>query len=117
MELRGSGVEISVVMPAIVRTELAAGLTDARFIKTVEASDVAEAIVKTLQRPSSTSSCRGRSTPRSASPACSPARPPNGSSRTLKGDQVLLRRVAGGTPEYEARAAASAPATDREIAG
>jgi hypothetical protein len=102
-------------MPAIVRTELASGLTDARFIKTVETSDVAEAIVKTLQRPrfdvfvpkSIDATFRfTRLLPRAAAEWVS---------RTLKGDQILL----GASPEarraYEARAAASAPTTDREL--
>src|SRR3954449_10657619 len=50
-ELRGTGVEVSVIMPAVVRTELAAGLTESRFIKPIEVTEVAEAIVKTLQHP------------------------------------------------------------------
>jgi NADP-dependent 3-hydroxy acid dehydrogenase YdfG len=50
-ELRGTGVEISCVMPGKVRTELTAGLHDARMLPTVEPADVAAAIVATLRRP------------------------------------------------------------------
>jgi NADP-dependent 3-hydroxy acid dehydrogenase YdfG len=116
-ELRGSGVEVSVIMPSVVRTELASGLTEARFIKPVEASDVAEAIVKTLQRPrfevfvprSLDATFRiTRVLPRAAGEWIS---------RALKGDQVLLGASPEARREYEARAAASAPTTDREIAG
>src|SRR5256885_3299169 len=47
MELRGTGVELSVVMPAIVRTELTTGVEDARFVKSITPEDVAEALAKT----------------------------------------------------------------------
>jgi short-subunit dehydrogenase len=116
-ELRGSGVEVSVVMPAIVRTELASGLTDARWVKSVEPADVAAAIVKTLQRPkfdvwvprSLDATFRfTRLLPRAAAEWVS---------RTLKADQVLLGASPEARREYEARAAASAPTTDRETAG
>src|SRR3954471_7894684 len=36
VELRGTGVEVSVVMPGIVKTELTTGLADARAVKTLE---------------------------------------------------------------------------------
>src|SRR6266496_295153 len=110
VELRGSGVDISVVMPAVVRTELAAGLTESRFIKPVEPSDVADAIVKTLQRPkfdvfvprSLDATFRfTRILPRPAAEWVA---------RTFKGDQVLFGASPEARKEYEARAAASAPA-------
>ena len=113
-ELRGSGVEISVVMPAVVRTELAAGLVESRFVKPVEASDVADAIVQTLQRPrfdvfvprSLDATFRfTRLLPRVAAEWVA---------RTFKGDQVLFGASPEARREYEARAAASAPGADRE---
>jgi NADP-dependent 3-hydroxy acid dehydrogenase YdfG len=117
MELRGSGVEVSVVLPAIVRTELASGLTDARFIKSIEATDVADAIVETLRRPrfdvfvpkSLDATFRfTRMLPRGAAEWVA---------RTLKGDQILLGASPEARREYETRAAASAPTTDRETTG
>ncbi|MDP9093277.1 MAG: SDR family oxidoreductase [Actinomycetota bacterium] len=50
-ELRGTGVDISCVMPTIVRTELAAGLKPTRLSSQVAPQDVADAIVATLRRP------------------------------------------------------------------
>jgi NAD(P)-dependent dehydrogenase (short-subunit alcohol dehydrogenase family) len=50
-ELRGSGVETSVVMPVPVRTELAAGLQKGRGIDLVEPEDVAGEIVDALEFP------------------------------------------------------------------
>lgn len=117
VELHRSGVEVSVVMPAVVRTELAAGLTESRFIKPVEASDVAEAIVKALQRPkfdvyvprSLDATFRfTRLLPRSAAEWVA---------RLFKSDQVLFGASPEARQEYEARAAASAPGADRESAG
>jgi NAD(P)-dependent dehydrogenase (short-subunit alcohol dehydrogenase family) len=49
-ELRGSGVEIACVMPTVVNTELTSGVGQ-RWVKPIEASDVAEAIVEVLEVP------------------------------------------------------------------
>jgi NAD(P)-dependent dehydrogenase (short-subunit alcohol dehydrogenase family) len=48
-ELRGSGIEVSVVMPIGVNTELYSGVTQMRGLKTPEPEDVAQAIVEALQ--------------------------------------------------------------------
>ena len=50
-ELRGTGVEVSCVMPVIVNTELAAGLGSTRFVKNVDAQDVANEIIDALKSP------------------------------------------------------------------
>src|SRR3954447_8536224 len=50
-ELRGSGVDVSVVMPVVVDTELATGLGTARGVPWAQPQDVAVAIVETLHRP------------------------------------------------------------------
>ena len=47
-ELRGSGIEMACVMPTVVNTELASGVGQ-RWVKPVEAEDVAEAIVDALE--------------------------------------------------------------------
>ena len=49
-ELRGSGVEIACVMPTVVNTELTSGIGQ-RWVKPVEAEDVASEIVDTLEVP------------------------------------------------------------------
>src|SRR4029078_4281614 len=50
-ELSETGVEVSVVMPAVVNTELGSGLPDTLGIKKVEPEDVAQAIIRALQFP------------------------------------------------------------------
>jgi NAD(P)-dependent dehydrogenase (short-subunit alcohol dehydrogenase family) len=49
-ELRGSDIEVSCVMPTVVNTELTAGVGQ-KWVKPVEASDVAEAIAEALEVP------------------------------------------------------------------
>ncbi len=50
-ELRGSGIDVSCVLPGFVRTELAAGLSEVPGFPPITADDVAAAIVDTLRRP------------------------------------------------------------------
>jgi NADP-dependent 3-hydroxy acid dehydrogenase YdfG len=50
-ELRGTGIEVSCVMPAIVNTELASGGHSVRGLRSVEPEDVAVAIVRALEHP------------------------------------------------------------------
>ena len=50
-ELRDTGIEVSVVMPAVVNTELGSGLPDTRGVGKLEPEDVAEAIVEALKFP------------------------------------------------------------------
>ena len=49
-ELRGREIELSCVMPTVVNTELTAGVGQ-KWVKPVEATDVAEAIVEALEVP------------------------------------------------------------------
>ncbi|WP_222853311.1 SDR family oxidoreductase [Fodinicola acaciae] len=50
-ELRGTGVDVSVMVPMIVNTELGSGLSTVRGARTVEAADVAAAIAGVLRKP------------------------------------------------------------------
>ena len=98
-EIRGTNVEISVVMPVGVNTELGSGLPEPRGFKTVEPEDVANAIVEALQT--------GRYevfVPKSVGAvfrlnALMPRKAAEAIGRLLKGDQVLSH------PDHVARAA------------
>jgi NAD(P)-dependent dehydrogenase (short-subunit alcohol dehydrogenase family) len=48
-EMRKTDIDVSIVMPVVVNTELGAGLQKSRGIKVVEPEDVANAIVEALQ--------------------------------------------------------------------
>lgn len=50
-ELHDTGVEVSVVMPAVVNTELGGGLPDVRGVKKLTPEEVADAIVEALKFP------------------------------------------------------------------
>jgi short-subunit dehydrogenase len=50
-ELGPHGVEVSMVLPTVVRTELSAGVPAARGVSPVSAEDVAEVIVETIRHP------------------------------------------------------------------
>jgi NAD(P)-dependent dehydrogenase (short-subunit alcohol dehydrogenase family) len=50
-EERGSGIEFSIVMPGVVKTEMIAGYARTPLVRWVEPGDVAEAIVEALRRP------------------------------------------------------------------
>jgi short-subunit dehydrogenase len=112
MELRGSGIEVSCVMPAIVRTELAAGIKEA-LIKTVTPEQVAAAIVDALRRPKfdvfvprsvGVVNRISRLLPRAAGEWIV---------HVLKGDRVLVDAAKSAERvRYEERAANSAPGAD-----
>src|SRR3954469_8090981 len=51
VELRGTGVEVSTILPSLAATELASGMRPPRFVPMVKPEQVADAIVKTLERP------------------------------------------------------------------
>lgn len=48
-EVRGTAIDVSIVMPVVVNTELGSGLNRTRGVKVVEPEDVASAIVEALQ--------------------------------------------------------------------
>ncbi|QRP47328.1 SDR family oxidoreductase [Amycolatopsis sp. FDAARGOS 1241] len=115
LELRGTGVSVSCVMPAVVRTELASGLGEAKFIKSVAPEDVAAAIADALKYPRfdvfvpESLDFTGRITrlfPRAFG---------EWFVRSLGGDQLLASAAySPARAEYESRAAQSAPAADAE---
>lgn len=51
IELRGTGVEMSVVRPSLCHTDLSSGFPGLRGMPFIEPEDIAERIVETLQRP------------------------------------------------------------------
>ena len=50
-ELKPLGIDVSVVLPTVVRTELASGVPAARGVKPVTAQDVAEVIASAIRSP------------------------------------------------------------------
>lgn len=50
-ELEGTGVEISCVMPVVVRTEMTGGVRSPRLVEELKPEDVADAIVDVIRNP------------------------------------------------------------------
>jgi NADP-dependent 3-hydroxy acid dehydrogenase YdfG len=110
-ELRhqGAAVDISYVMPAVVRTELGSGLVQTRGVKTLEPDEVADAIVEALRFgtvdvwvPKSTKTITRIMT-------LLPRAPAEGIGRALKADRVLYDADHHTRRGYEERAARSEP--------
>ncbi|PZS13538.1 MAG: short-chain dehydrogenase [Pseudonocardiales bacterium] len=116
-ELRGTGVQISCIMPTIVRTELAAGLKQTRLSSQVEPQQVAAAIVDALRFPR-----LEVFVPKYLGGVnrVTRALPRRGGEWLLErtGSDELLASAAHASvrADYERRAAASAPAADGEPA-
>jgi NAD(P)-dependent dehydrogenase (short-subunit alcohol dehydrogenase family) len=114
-ELHGTGVEVHVVMPAFVTTELAAGTRELRGVKRSSPEDVAQAVVEALQF--------GRFdvfVPKSLvglvlSSALAPRSVGEWLGRKI-GGAALLGADKGARAAYEQRAARSAPAAEALVA-
>ena len=107
-ELRGTGIDITIVMPVVVNTELGSGLHRSRGIRRVEPEEVAAAIVEALQT--------GRVdvwVPRSVaalirSAGVVPRSVADAITRALKGDRVLVDPDRVERAAYEQRTAQEA---------
>ena len=108
-ELRGTGVEVSVVMPVAVNTELGAGLTQARGVKDVEPQDVAAEIVSALKEPRFDVFVPRSVGPLSQFSSALPRRAREGMARAMKADRVLSGADFNARKNYELRASHSEP--------
>ena len=107
-EVRGSGIDVTIVMPVVVNTELGSGLHRSRGIRRVEPEEVAAAIVEALQT--------GRVdvwVPRSVaalirSAGVVPRSVADAITRALKGDRVLVDPDRVERAAYEQRTAQEA---------
>jgi NADP-dependent 3-hydroxy acid dehydrogenase YdfG len=111
-ELRGTGVDVSCVMPVVVNTELASGLQETRGVKHVQPEDVAGEIVSALQ-----DNRFDVFVPRSVAQitrvmSVLPRGGREAVSRAMKADQVLAQVDAGKRAAYELRVSNSDPALD-----
>ncbi len=110
LRLMGANVELSYVMPFVVNTELGSGLAEARGMKVLQPSDVADAIVEALQtgrvevwvpKSAKRTHVLGSLLPRALA---------EGMARAMKADRVLAGADANVRRGYELRASKSEPA-------
>ena len=105
-ELHGSGVDVSIVMPAIVRTELTDGVKDHWMIKTSTPEQVADAIVEALKKPRLDVYVPRRLGPLNRSMALVPRKGQDWFLRFTKADRLIADAVHSPAREaYERRAA------------
>ncbi len=106
-ELRDTGVEVSVVMPAVVNTELGSGLHEARGVKTLEPEDVAEAIVEAIETNRFDVWVPKETVYIATAMNLLPRKGREGIARLLKADDVLSAPDRSARAGYEDRAAKS----------
>jgi len=108
-ELRGSGIEVSCVMPIPVNTELATGLVPTRGVKKVEPEDVADAIVDALRFPRFDVYVPKSMGPMTYVTGLLPRNAREAVGRVMKADKVLAGADLEARRGYELRAAKSEP--------
>jgi NAD(P)-dependent dehydrogenase (short-subunit alcohol dehydrogenase family) len=115
LELRGSGVDVLCVMPGVVRTELTAGVPDARGMPTVLPQDVADAVVEALRERQFDVFVPRRIGAVVRSGLLMPRRMREWVGRAFGVDRIMIEGMrAPERGDYEKRAAASAPALDED---
>jgi NADP-dependent 3-hydroxy acid dehydrogenase YdfG len=112
LRLMKADIDVSYVMPFVVDTELGSGLGDARGLKSLQPTDVADAIVDALQhgtvdvwvpKSAKRTNTIGTLLPRTLA---------EGMARAMKADKVLAGADAGVRRGYELRASHSEPGLD-----
>jgi NAD(P)-dependent dehydrogenase (short-subunit alcohol dehydrogenase family) len=112
-ELKGSGVEITCVMPGIVNTELSSGMQEARGVKNLRPEEVAAEVVGALEIPRF-----DVYVPRSTGPLLKfasilPRRAREAMARVMRADSVAVTVDKSKRAAYESRVAASGPTADK----
>jgi short-subunit dehydrogenase len=110
-ELRGSGIELSVISPVAVNTELGLGLAEPRQrqFRKIEPQQVAEAIVQTLHVPKFDVHVPKQAAMSERIGGLLPIGVQDALSRAVGADAVLSQVDTNARADYELRAARSEP--------
>jgi NAD(P)-dependent dehydrogenase (short-subunit alcohol dehydrogenase family) len=116
MENADYGIEFSIVMPVVVRTELGSGLKETRGVKSVGPEEVSQAIVDAIKLPK-----RDVFVPREVGAIHKatyilPQRAQLAIAKAMKSERILLDIDHGQRAAYEDRAARSKPGLEPEAA-
>jgi NAD(P)-dependent dehydrogenase (short-subunit alcohol dehydrogenase family) len=112
-ELRGTGIEVICVMPTVVNTELTSGVGQ-KWVKPVEASDVAGAIVEAMEVPRFDVFVPRANGALFKVLSLLPRGAREALGRAMKVDKLMLEVDHGARRAYEERVASSAPSEDGE---
>lgn len=113
-ELHGTGIEVSVVMPTVVNTELVQGVEHKRALKWVEPEDVAAAIVGALRAPKFDVWVPGSLARLFRTIVLLPRRASEGLGRAMGASRLMLDANHAARVQYEARAARATAAAPPE---
>src|SRR4051794_5255261 len=113
-ELRGTGIEITAVMPGFAKTELAAGVPDLRMVPRVSPEDIAAQTVEAIKVPRFDVWAPRRLAAIITTGAVLPRTWREAVSRAMNSNHVV-NTDPNARREYEARAAQSAPAAEEEL--
>jgi NADP-dependent 3-hydroxy acid dehydrogenase YdfG len=108
-ETKDTPIEVSCVMPVVVKTELASGLQPTRGVKHIEASDVAAEIVRALHFPKFDVFVPRQVQAITTVMSVLPRRGREAIATALKADKVLSQRDDATRRAYELRASHSEP--------
>ena len=109
-ELQGTGVDVTVVMPSFVQTELTAGMPDARFVKRILPEDVAAGVISAIAKPRFDVFVPRSVGPMTLAMSLMPRHAREAALRFSRADRAALDFDPVKRAAYEERAAHSAPA-------
>lgn len=112
LELAPQGIEVTMVLPTVVRTELGAGVPAARGVPPVNAEDVAEVIEAAVRKPKAEMWVPRWSQGLSKSTLALPRVVQTAVTRAIKADSVLASADPAARAAYESRARRSHEASD-----
>ena len=101
-ELRGTGIDVTVVMPNLAATRLGAGMAPARGSKLLSADEIAQALVGAIERPRFEVPVPARIGPALRLRALLPVRARDAAMRALGMDKVATDVAEGERAEYRA---------------
>jgi NAD(P)-dependent dehydrogenase (short-subunit alcohol dehydrogenase family) len=108
-ELRGTGIEMSLVMPSLANTELGSGMSTGRWVKIVEPEEVGAEVVDALENPRFDVVVPSSLDPLLRSSILLPRRARDFMYRLFKTDQVATKVDRTARAAYAARASAGVP--------
>jgi short-subunit dehydrogenase len=109
LELRPHGVDVTVVLPTIVQTELSAGVPSARGVRRVTPGDVAEVIAAAVRKPRPELWVPTWTRGLVRTTSLLPRRVQEAMARSMGADRVLLDADPAARRAYEDRARRAAP--------
>ena len=101
---RAKGIDVSLVLPSIVKTELSVGVPDSRGVKPVTADDVAKVVEATIRKPKAEQWVPRYSQSMMKATGMLPKRLQMAIAKSMKADSVFTDADSAARAAYEERA-------------